>query len=162
MQFDHFFRRYPDYGAHQAGYCINAGLEWLLDWMQRAHFRDEDIDYLRGQTGRSGKRGLCQRFPGLAAQERRIRGLTMRAIPEGRVVHPNVPLTVVQGPLAMAQILETSLLNHLNYQTLIATKAARIHESGRAASDAGVRAAPGAREGSQCRRAGGPHRWSRF
>jgi nicotinate phosphoribosyltransferase len=57
--------------------------------------------------------------------------LTMRAIPEGRVVHPNVPLTVVQGPLALAQILETSLLNHLNYQTLIATKAARIHESGR-------------------------------
>jgi nicotinate phosphoribosyltransferase len=46
-------------------------------------------------------------------------------------VHPNVPITVVQGPLAMAQILETPLLNHLNYQTLIATKAARIHESGR-------------------------------
>jgi nicotinate phosphoribosyltransferase len=55
----------------------------------------------------------------------------MRAIPEGRVVHPNVPLTVVQGPLAMAQILETSLLNHLNYQILIATKAARIREIGR-------------------------------
>ena len=55
----------------------------------------------------------------------------MRAIPEGRVVHPNVPLTVVQGPLAMAQILETSLLNQLNFQTLIATKAARIHEIGR-------------------------------
>jgi nicotinate phosphoribosyltransferase len=55
----------------------------------------------------------------------------MRAIPEGRVVHPNVPVTVVQGPLAIAQILETPLLNHLNYQTLIATKAARIHESGR-------------------------------
>jgi nicotinate phosphoribosyltransferase len=54
----------------------------------------------------------------------------MSAIPEGRVVHPNVPLTMVQGPLAMAQILETSLLNHLNYQTLIATKAARIRESG--------------------------------
>ena len=55
----------------------------------------------------------------------------MRAIPEGRVVHPNVPLAVVTGPLAAAQILETSLLNHLNYQTLIATKAARIRESGR-------------------------------
>ena len=52
------------------------------------------------------------------------------AIPEGRVVHPHVPLTVVQGPLAVAQILETPLLNQLNYQTLIATKAARIHESG--------------------------------
>jgi nicotinate phosphoribosyltransferase len=58
-------------------------------------------------------------------------GVTMRAIPEGRVVHPNVPLTVVQGPLAMVQILETPLLNHLNYQTLIASKAARIRESGR-------------------------------
>ena len=55
----------------------------------------------------------------------------MQAIPEGRVVHPHVPLTIVQGPLAMAQILETPLLNHLNYQTLIATKAARIHEAGR-------------------------------
>jgi nicotinate phosphoribosyltransferase len=58
-------------------------------------------------------------------------GITMRAVPEGRVVHPNVPLTVVQGPLAMAQILETALLNHLNYQTLIATKASRMRESGR-------------------------------
>ena len=55
----------------------------------------------------------------------------MRAVPEGRVVHPNVPLAVVKGPLAVAQILETSLLNHLNYQTLIATKAARMRESGR-------------------------------
>jgi nicotinate phosphoribosyltransferase len=60
-----------------------------------------------------------------------FKGITMRAVPEGRVVHPNVPLTVVEGPLAMAQILETPLLNHLNYQSLVATKAARIHESGR-------------------------------
>src|SRR5213076_827892 len=57
--------------------------------------------------------------------------ITMRAIPEGRVVHPNVPLTVVEGPLAMSQILETSLLNHINFQTLIATKAALIHDIGR-------------------------------
>jgi nicotinate phosphoribosyltransferase len=35
-QFDHFFRSNPDYGAHQAGYCVNARLEWLLDWMQGA------------------------------------------------------------------------------------------------------------------------------
>ncbi|HJX39568.1 MAG TPA: nicotinate phosphoribosyltransferase, partial [Anaerolineae bacterium] len=53
-QFDHFFRSYPDYGAHQAGYCINAGLEWLLDWMLEAHFRDEDIEYLRSQKGQGG------------------------------------------------------------------------------------------------------------
>ncbi|HEY3291131.1 MAG TPA: nicotinate phosphoribosyltransferase, partial [Anaerolineae bacterium] len=55
----------------------------------------------------------------------------IRAIPEGRVVHPNTPITVVEGPLAVAQILETSLLSHLNYQTLVATKAARIHDSAR-------------------------------
>ena len=54
VQFDHFFRRYPDYGGHKAGYCVNAGLEWLLDWMESAHFRDEDVEYLRGQTGRTG------------------------------------------------------------------------------------------------------------
>jgi len=131
VQFDHFFRHYPDYGAHKAGYCINAGLEWLLDWMQEAHIRDEDVAYLRGQTGRTGSPVFGDDFLGWLRRNGAFGGLTMRAIPEGRVVHPNVPLTVVQGPLAMAQILETSLLNHLNYQTLIATKAARIHESGR-------------------------------
>ncbi|HET89544.1 MAG TPA: nicotinate phosphoribosyltransferase [Chloroflexi bacterium] len=130
-QFDHFFRSYPDYGSHKAGYCINAGLEWLLDWMADAHFRDEDISYLRGQTGRTGKPLFAADFLAWLQAHGRFDCLTLRAIPEGRVVHPNVPLSVVQGPLVAAQLLETSLLNHLNYQTLIATKAARIHESGR-------------------------------
>jgi nicotinate phosphoribosyltransferase len=129
-QFDHFFRSYPDYGSHQAGYCINAGLQWLLDWMEEAHFRPEDIEYLRGQKGQTGERVFHNDFLEWLGSNGSFAGITMRAIPEGRVVHPNVPLTVVQGPLAMAQILETPLLNHLNYQTLIATKAARIHESG--------------------------------
>jgi len=130
-QFDHFFRRYPDYGVHQAGYCINAGLEWLLDWMLEVRFRDQDIDYLRGQTGRTGSPIFGSDFLSWLRRNGTLEGITMRAIPEGRVVHPNVPLTMVQGPLVMAQILETSLLNHLNYQTLVATKATRIHESGR-------------------------------
>jgi nicotinate phosphoribosyltransferase len=130
VQFDHFFRDYPDYGGHKAGYCVNAGLEWLLDWMDVAHFRDEDIDYLRQQTGRTGSRVFADDFLDWLRDNGSFDGITMRAIPEGRVVHPNVPLTVVQGPMAMAQILETALLNHLNYQILIATKAARIHQSG--------------------------------
>jgi nicotinate phosphoribosyltransferase len=154
-QFDHFFRSYPDYGPHQAGYCINAGLEWLLDWMQGARFRDQDIAYLRSQTGQTGERIFSDDFLAWLGTNGTFKNITMRAIPEGRVVHPNVPLTVVQGPLAIAQILETPLLNHLNYQTLIATKASRIHESGRGqlllefglrraqgrAASAGVRAA---------------------
>jgi nicotinate phosphoribosyltransferase len=131
VQFDHFFRSYPDYGAHQAGYCVNAGLEWLLDWMIGAHFRERDIEYLRGQTGRTGERLFADDFLDWLLEHGAFTGITMHAIPEGRVVHPSVPLTVIQGPLAMAQILETALLNHLNYQTLIATKAARIRQSGR-------------------------------
>ncbi len=130
-QFDHFFRSYPDYGKHQAGYCINAGLEWLLDWMETAHFRDEDIEYLRGQRGQEGKRIFDDDFLKWLQKNGTFSEITLRAIPEGRVVHHDVPLTVVTGPLAVAQILETPLLNHLNYQTLVATKASRIHESGR-------------------------------
>ncbi len=130
-QFDHFFRSYPDYGLHKAGYCITAGLEWLLDWMKITRCRDKDIEYLKSQTNRSGGRVFADDFLDWLRVNGNFESISLQAIPEGRVVHPNVPLTVVQGPLAMAQILETSLLNHLNYQTLIATKAARIKESGR-------------------------------
>ncbi len=131
VQFDHFFRGYPDYGLHKAGYCITAGLEWLLDWMHEAHFAPDDIDYLRSQTNPTGQRVFDDDFLGWLSAHGTFEGITMHAIPEGRVVHPNVPLTVVMGPMVPAQLLETSLLNHLNYQTLIATKAARMHRSGR-------------------------------
>jgi nicotinate phosphoribosyltransferase len=133
VQFDHYFRTYPDYTLHKAGYCINAGLEWLLDWMQQTRVREEDIAYLRSQTDRAGRRLFQDDFLGWLQRTgpSPFAPLTMRAIPEGRVVHPNAPLTVIQGPLALAQLLETPLLNQLNYQILIATKAARIRESGR-------------------------------
>lgn len=131
VQFDHFFRRYPDYDSHQAGYCINAGLEWLLDWMQDARFRPEDIDYLRSQRDSTGKPLFADDFLRWLAANGNFDGITLHAVPEGRVIHPNTPLTVVEGPLVMAQILETSLLAHLNYQILIATKASRMWESGR-------------------------------
>jgi nicotinate phosphoribosyltransferase len=130
-QFEHFFRHYPDYGTHQAGYCINAGLEWLLDWMQDSRFGDKDIAYLRGLKGPVGEPVFSSDFLKWLREYGTFDSLTLHAIPEGRVVHPNVPLTVVEGPIIMAQILETPLLNFLNYQTLIATKAARIYQAGR-------------------------------
>lgn len=130
-QFDHFFRSYPNYGDHKAGYCINAGLEWLLDWMNEVHFRPQDLDYLRAQTTSAGKPLFGEDFLAWLAKNGTFEGISMQAILEGRVVHPNVPLTVVQGPLAIAQIIETPLLNMLNYQTLIATKAARMRSSAR-------------------------------
>ena len=127
-QFDFFFRDYPDYGVHKAGYCIMAGLEWLTDWMRNVRFRKEDLDYLSAQRGRTGKPIFDRDFLNWLEKNGNYQAISLRAIPEGRVVHPNVPLAVVQGPLAMAQILETALLNQLNYQTLVATKAARIRE----------------------------------
>jgi len=129
--FEHFFRSYPAYGMHQAGYCINAGLEWLLDWMSEAHFREEDLSYLRGQRGAAGTPIFQKDFLEWLRKNGSFEAISLQAIPEGRVVHPNVPLTVVEGPFAMAQILETPLLNHLNYQSLVATKASRIREAGR-------------------------------
>ncbi len=131
VQFDHFFRDYPDYGTHKAGYCIIAGLEWLLDWMAEAHFRDQDIAYLRSQKTRTGQPMFGDDFLAWLRQNGDFSGISLWSIPEGRVVHPDEPLTIVRGPLALAQILETSLLNHVNFQTLIATKAARIREIGR-------------------------------
>jgi nicotinate phosphoribosyltransferase len=144
-QFDHFFRKNPDYGKHQAGYCINAGLAWLLDWMREAHFREEDLACLRAQTDSAGNAVFGEDFLSWLRQHGDFSGISIRAIPEGRVVHPNVPLTVVQGPLAMAQILETALLNQLNYQTLIATKAARLKTAARnqLVIDFGMRRAQG-------------------
>lgn len=128
-QFDHFFRSYPDYGAHQAGFCVNAGLDWLIDWMQEVRFGEEELGYLRAMTSRTGQRLFADDFLEWLGANGDFSGITLRAVPEGRVVHANTPLTVVRGPLAMAQILETSLLNHLNYPILIATKAARLRES---------------------------------
>ncbi len=159
VQFDHFFRSYPDYGSHQAGYCINAGLETFLAWMQKTAVRDKDIEYLRSQRNSVGEQIFADDFLDWLRRNGDFSGLTIRAIPEGRVVHPNTPLTVVQGPLAMAQIVETALLNMLNYQTLIATKAARIVESGRGRPilEFGLRRAQGkgANEGTRAALIGG-------
>jgi nicotinate phosphoribosyltransferase len=131
VHFDHFFRRYPNYGSHQAGYCINAGFETLARWMQTTRFERDDLDYLRSQRDAAGNPLFADDFLAWLAKHGDFSALSLWGVPEGRVVHPNAPLTAVQGPLAMAQILETPLLNHLNYPTLIATKASRLSESGR-------------------------------
>jgi nicotinate phosphoribosyltransferase len=129
-RFEHFFRSYPDYGEHQAGYCINAGLNWFLDWLEGLSFEEEELNQLRNHTTREGERQFSDDFLGWLSEQQFDQELRIEAIPEGRVVHPNVPLTVVEGPLALAQIIETPLLNQLNYQTLIATKASRIKLAG--------------------------------
>jgi len=130
-QFDHYFRQYPDYGLHKAGYCVNAGLEWLIDWMQNSSFGNDEIALLKELKTSKGKQLFSDEFLNWLLKNGNFGKINLKAIPEGRIVHPYEPLTVVEGPLAIAQILETALLNQLNFQTLIATKASRIKEVAR-------------------------------
>jgi nicotinate phosphoribosyltransferase len=132
-RFDYFFRRYPDYGRHQAGYTVFAGLGWLLEWMESTRVTAEELEYLRGQRRADGERRFDDGFISWLADTGGFEQISVRAVAEGRVVHAVAPIAVAEGPLAMAQILETSFLNHLNYQTLIATKASRIAEAARGA-----------------------------
>ena len=129
--FEHFFRSYPNYGSHSAGYCISAGLQTLVEWMPTARFGDAEIDVLRRLEGRNHGRLFADDFLTWLKGAGSFDALSLRALPEGRVAHPHIPLTVVEGPLALAQILETALLNQINFQTLIATKASRVRESAR-------------------------------
>ena len=153
--FDHFFRNYPNYGEHQAGYCINAGIGWLMDWMQDFRFEDEDIACLRSEIGPDGQPVFGEDFLNWLQREGNFNGLTVQSMGEGRVVHPNTPITSVVGPLAMAQILETPLLNALNFQTLIATKAARVRHSVKSSllMEFGMRRAHGMGANQGCRAA---------
>ncbi|MBM7844236.1 nicotinate phosphoribosyltransferase [Herpetosiphon giganteus] len=127
--FDHYFRAYPNYGAHAAGYAVAAGMQPLLEWMDTARFGEGEIGALSTMKGRTGQPLFSSDFLGWLRKYGDLRNLTIRAIPEGRVVHHTVPMTIVEGPLVLAQILETPLLNMLNFSTLIATKAARVRES---------------------------------
>ena len=133
VQFDYFFRSHPHYGEHSSGYSVFAGLEWLLDWIEATRATKEDLDYLRSLQGAAGSRLFDDEFLEWLGSNGTMDGISVRAIPEGRIVHPNVPVAVVDGPLAMAQLIETPVLNHLNYQTLVATKASRIREAARGA-----------------------------
>jgi nicotinate phosphoribosyltransferase len=158
VRFEHFFRSYPDYGTHQAGYCVAAGLAPFADWMTSVRARPADVEALRGHRSRCGDRlfddSFCDWFATID-----FSGLRLDAVLEGRVVHPNTPITVVEGPLGPAQLLETPLLNRLNFETLIATKAARVLEAaqGRPVLEFGMRraAAEGADAASRAAIVGG-------
>jgi nicotinate phosphoribosyltransferase len=144
-QFDHFFRSNPDYGIHKAGFCIYAGLGSLLDWLDESVFGETEINYLRQQKSAAGEPLFKEDFLGWLQNDFSAKAVNLYAMQEGRVVHPNVPIHVVEGPLAVGQIIETGLLNIVNYQTLVATKAARIKQSahGQLLMEFGLRRAQG-------------------
>ena len=112
--FDAFYRKNPFDGA----YAICCGLEQVIDYIKNLHFSYDDIDYLRG-LGIFDKDFLdylsSYHFSG-----------DIYAIPEGTVVFPREPLIKVVAPIKEAQLIEAALLNILNHQSLIATKASRV------------------------------------
>jgi nicotinate phosphoribosyltransferase len=114
--FELFFRKLP-FGN---GYAVFAGLEKVIQFIQGFRFSEDDLEYLKNEVG--------YKDDFLAfLKEMRFTG-TIRSMKEGELVFNNEPLLRIDAPLAEAQIIETALLNIVNYQTLIATKASRIKQ----------------------------------
>lgn len=134
-----FFRKLPFAG----GYAIAAGLGDVVEWLKGFRFGKEELDFLATLPGRDGKALFERVFLDYLGE------MTWRcdvdAIPEGTVVFPHEPLLRVKGPLVQAQLVETALLNIVNFQTLIATKAARVCEAakGEPVLEFGLRRAQG-------------------
>ncbi len=158
-QFSAFYRHNPDFGGHQAGYCVTAGLDDLLAWMARAMPAQADLDALGSLANATGGRLFDDAFLDWLGDQGGFPGVRILTPAEGRVIHPNAPFAIVDGPLASAQLLETALLNHLNYPTLIATRATRIKQAARGGSvvDFGMRRghARGVNAGSRAALIGG-------
>lgn len=141
--FDLFFRVNP----FEGGYAVFAGLEPALDYLEGLRFLPPDVEFVRGLNL------FKPRFLEFL-REFRFHG-TVTAPPEGTVVFANEPLVTVEGTLAEAQFVETALLNIINFQTLVATKAARlVHASGGAPIiEFGMRRAHGPDGALSCARA---------
>ncbi|MDB6081872.1 MAG: pncB, partial [Chlamydiia bacterium] len=134
-----FFRRPP----FQGGFTIAAGLESLIEFIKNYHFDASDIAYLTALTNPTGAPYFERDFLEMLASLRLE--VSIDAVPEGTVVFPYEPLVRVRGPLMQCQLLESSLLNLINFPTLIATKAARIclAAQGDAVLEFGMRRAQG-------------------
>jgi nicotinate phosphoribosyltransferase len=135
--FELFVRHFPP----RRGFLIAAGLHQALDYLESLRFSAEDIEWLE-RTGRFG-RGLLDYLA-----ELRFSG-DVHAMPEGTVFFPDEPIIRVTAPLPQAQLVETRLINILNYQTLIASKAARMRLAApdKLLVDFGFRRAHGAEAG---------------
>ena len=120
-----FFRKPP----FHSGYTIAAGLGTVLDYLEDLRFTETDLSYLATLTGIDDKPLFEPAFLDYLSQLRF--DCDIDAMPEGTVVFPSEPLLRVQGSLLQCQILETALLNIINFQTLIATKAARVCQATR-------------------------------
>ncbi|MEX2566644.1 MAG: nicotinate phosphoribosyltransferase [Cyclobacteriaceae bacterium] len=118
--FNLFFRKNP----FQSGFTIAAGLDYVIDYCRNINFKEKDLTYLSEMIDEEGKPTFDPDF--IQYLKELEFSCDIDAVEEGEVVFPNMPLVRVKGPLIQCQLLETPLLNLINFQTLIATKAARI------------------------------------
>ncbi len=115
-----FFRKCPFAG----GYAIAAGLDPVLELIEQFRFTADDVAYLSTVPGNDGKPIFDKEFLGFLANMRLQ--VDVDAVPEGTVVFAHEPLIRITGSILQCQLLETALLNIVNFQTLIATKASRV------------------------------------
>ena len=137
--FNAFFRENPFGG----GYAVACGTGQIAELVENFVFTDEDIDYLSSLTAPGGGPMFKPAF--LEFLRGHKLDLTIDAAPEGEVVFPREPMVRVIGPIIDCQLIETALLNLVNFQTLVATKTARVVKSaeGHPVSDFGLRRAQG-------------------
>ena len=128
--FDYFFRKIP----YKGGYVVFAGLSDLLEMIEGLRFSEKDLSYLKNQGFRMDYLEYLESF--------QFKG-SLSGMKEGEIVFPFEPILRVEGGLLETQLVETLLLNILNFQSLIATKASRIRLSAgkRQLSDFGLRRA---------------------
>ncbi|HEN2901338.1 TPA: nicotinate phosphoribosyltransferase [Streptococcus agalactiae] len=111
--FEAYFRKVP----FENGYAVFAGLERIVRYLENLSFSDSDLSYLE-------ELGYPEEF--LDYLKNLKMELTVKSAKEGDLVFANEPLVQIEGPLAQCQLVETAILNIINYQTFVATKAARI------------------------------------
>ena len=150
------FRRCPFGGE----YAVCCGLATAADWLNQFQFEGDDLRFLAQQTGSDGRPLFDPAFLDFLRPQRLTCDLD--AMPEGTLVFSHEPLVRVRGPLWQAQVIETALLNIINFQTLIATKAARVCDAaaGQPVIDFGLRRAQspgGGLEASRAAYIGGCH-----
>jgi nicotinate phosphoribosyltransferase len=139
-----FFNLYFRDNPFDGHFAVAAGLKDALSFITSFEFSAPSLEYLAGLKNPEGKKIFSTpylEFLGASSAEK----ITVHASPEGTVVFPHEPLLQIQGPLFLLQLLETPLLNIINFQTLIATKAMRmvIAALGKPVFDFGLRRAHG-------------------
>ena len=119
--FNVFFRESP----FKSGYAVCCGLEYVIDFLKNFKFSDDDLKYLKTLKTANNKIIFDDGFLKFLKSFRFK--CDVYAVEEGRLVFPNEPILRVKGPLYQCQIIESAIINILNFQTLIATKACRMN-----------------------------------